>query len=108
MPSQVLITYWVLIAILLGSVTIAISVNALYIATRCGSASTGKKRRGGPGGLNKLCSVSPLLQAIVGQPSLPRTEVWEPVLVILYVSSRAIFLLKQEFFADRETVVGLH
>ncbi|KAL1566984.1 formin-like protein 18 isoform X2 [Salvia divinorum] len=39
------------------------------------SASTGKKRRGGPGGLNKLCNVSPLLQAIVGQPSLPRTEI---------------------------------
>ncbi|KAH6764410.1 SWIB complex BAF60b domain-containing protein [Perilla frutescens var. hirtella] len=39
------------------------------------SASTGKKRRGGPGGLNKLCNVSPLLQAIVGQPALPRTEI---------------------------------
>ncbi|OIV92004.1 hypothetical protein TanjilG_07743 [Lupinus angustifolius] len=33
------------------------------------------KRRGGPGGLNKLCGVSPELQVIVGQPALPRTEI---------------------------------
>ncbi|XP_011097816.1 uncharacterized protein LOC105176645 [Sesamum indicum] len=39
------------------------------------SAPTGKKRRGGPGGLNKLCGVSPVLQTIVGQPTLPRTEI---------------------------------
>lgn len=38
-------------------------------------APAGTKRRGGPGGLNKLCGVSPKLQAIVGQPALPRTEV---------------------------------
>lgn len=39
------------------------------------SAQSGKKRRGGPGGLNKLCGVSPELQAIVGQPTMPRTEI---------------------------------
>ncbi|CAI9787795.1 unnamed protein product [Fraxinus pennsylvanica] len=39
------------------------------------SAPTGRKRRGGPGGLNKLCGVSPELQTIVGQPTLPRTEI---------------------------------
>lgn len=39
------------------------------------SASSGKKRRGGPGGLNKLCGVSPELQTIVGQATMPRTEV---------------------------------
>ncbi|XP_059666484.1 formin-like protein 18 [Cornus florida] len=39
------------------------------------SVKTGKKRRGGPGGLNKLCGVSPELQAIVGQPEMPRTEI---------------------------------
>ncbi|CAA0833625.1 SWIB complex BAF60b domain-containing protein [Striga hermonthica] len=39
------------------------------------SAPSGKKRKGGPGGLNKLCCVSPLLQTIVGQPTLPRTEI---------------------------------
>ncbi|KAL5735821.1 hypothetical protein ACOSP7_030280 [Xanthoceras sorbifolium] len=33
------------------------------------------KRRGGAGGLNKLCGVSPVLQPIVGQPTLPRTEI---------------------------------
>ncbi|XP_061360956.1 uncharacterized protein LOC133304894 [Gastrolobium bilobum] len=36
---------------------------------------TKAKRRGGPGGLNKLCGVSPELQVIVGQPALPRTEI---------------------------------
>ncbi|XWS18128.1 hypothetical protein CRYUN_Cryun32bG0015400 [Craigia yunnanensis] len=39
------------------------------------SAPVGAKRRGGPGGLNKVCSVSPALQAIVGEPALPRTEI---------------------------------
>ncbi|KAM6580690.1 uncharacterized protein LOC115706553 [Cannabis sativa] len=36
---------------------------------------TKPKRKGGPGGLNKLCGVSPELQTIVGQPALPRTEI---------------------------------
>lgn len=35
----------------------------------------GAKRRGGPGGLNKVCGVSPELQAVVGQPAMPRTEI---------------------------------
>ncbi|CAL5405440.1 unnamed protein product [Camellia sinensis] len=39
------------------------------------SAQPAKKRRGGPGGLNKLCGVSPELQVIVGHPALPRTEI---------------------------------
>ncbi|GAA0139614.1 chromatin/chromatin-binding, or -regulatory protein [Lithospermum erythrorhizon] len=34
-----------------------------------------KKRKGGPGGLTKLCGVSPELQTIVGQPTMPRTEI---------------------------------
>ncbi|KAK4771131.1 hypothetical protein SAY87_031663 [Trapa incisa] len=33
------------------------------------------KRKGGAGGLYKLCGVSPELQAIVGQPALSRTEI---------------------------------
>lgn len=41
----------------------------------CFSGTVGVKRRGGPGGLNKVCGVSPELQAIVGEPALPRTEV---------------------------------
>ncbi|KAG8385821.1 hypothetical protein BUALT_Bualt03G0085100 [Buddleja alternifolia] len=40
-----------------------------------GRAPAGTKRRGGPGGLNKVCGVSPKLQAIVGEPALPRTEI---------------------------------
>ncbi|XP_052203235.1 uncharacterized protein LOC127808698 [Diospyros lotus] len=39
------------------------------------STPAGTKRRGGSGGLNKVCGVSPELQAIVGQPALPRTEI---------------------------------
>ncbi|XP_068311560.1 uncharacterized protein [Pyrus communis] len=39
------------------------------------SAKPKAKRKGGPGGLNKLCGVSPELQAIVGHPTLPRTEI---------------------------------
>ncbi|XP_077217478.1 uncharacterized protein LOC143851864 [Tasmannia lanceolata] len=39
------------------------------------SAPTGVKRRGGPGGLNKVCGVSPALQAVVGEPTMPRTEI---------------------------------
>ncbi|GLU20557.1 hypothetical protein SLE2022_367490 [Rubroshorea leprosula] len=39
------------------------------------SAPVGAKRRGGPGGLNKVCGVSPALQTIVGEPALPRTEI---------------------------------
>ncbi|KAK4420816.1 Upstream activation factor subunit UAF30 [Sesamum alatum] len=50
------------------------SVTAASVSAK-ESAPTGKKRRGGPGGLNKLCGVSPELQTIVGQPTLPRTEI---------------------------------
>lgn len=39
------------------------------------SVQTGSKRRGGAGGLNKVCGVSPELQAVVGEPAMPRTEV---------------------------------
>ncbi|CAN8230997.1 unnamed protein product [Cochlearia groenlandica] len=33
------------------------------------------KRKGGPGGLNKVCKVSPELEVVVGEPALPRTEI---------------------------------
>ncbi|KAI6704624.1 hypothetical protein NL676_007586 [Syzygium grande] len=39
------------------------------------SAPAGAKRRGGAGGLNKVCGVSSELQAVVGEPALPRTEI---------------------------------
>ncbi|KAF2303803.1 hypothetical protein GH714_023497 [Hevea brasiliensis] len=42
---------------------------------RAPSGPNKAKRRGGPGGLNKLCGVSPQLETIVGQPALPRTEI---------------------------------
>ncbi|XVF26175.1 hypothetical protein REPUB_Repub13aG0276400 [Reevesia pubescens] len=54
------------------------SQNAASVATTempKESAPAGPKRRGGPGGLNKVCSVSPALQVIVGEPALPRTEI---------------------------------
>ncbi|XVF75231.1 hypothetical protein PTKIN_Ptkin13bG0170600 [Pterospermum kingtungense] len=54
------------------------SQNAATIATTevpKESAPVAAKRRGGPGGLNKVCSVSPALQAVVGEPALPRTEI---------------------------------
>ncbi|KAK9706330.1 hypothetical protein RND81_07G117000 [Saponaria officinalis] len=39
------------------------------------STQTATKKRGGPGGLNKLCGVSPELQAIVGEATMSRTEI---------------------------------
>lgn len=39
------------------------------------SAPAGTKRKGGAGGLNKVCGISPLLQVVVGQSALPRTEI---------------------------------
>ncbi|KAE8655732.1 SWIB complex BAF60b domain-containing protein, putative isoform 3 [Hibiscus syriacus] len=54
------------------------ALNAAPIATAevpKESTPVAPKRRGGSGGLNKVCSVSPALQAIVGEPALPRTEI---------------------------------
>ncbi|KAI3740901.1 hypothetical protein L2E82_31376 [Cichorium intybus] len=39
------------------------------------AGSTGTKRRGGPGGLNKLCGITPELQVIVGESALSRTDI---------------------------------
>ncbi|PKA47313.1 hypothetical protein AXF42_Ash017258 [Apostasia shenzhenica] len=39
------------------------------------SAPVAPKRRGGPGGLSKVCGVSPELQAIVGEPTMARTQI---------------------------------
>ncbi|KAH7689269.1 DEK C-terminal protein [Dioscorea alata] len=39
------------------------------------STPTPAKRKGGPGGLNKVCGVSPELQAIVGEPTMARTQI---------------------------------
>uniref|UniRef100_A0A7N0UGV2 DM2 domain-containing protein n=1 Tax=Kalanchoe fedtschenkoi TaxID=63787 RepID=A0A7N0UGV2_KALFE len=39
------------------------------------SVPAATKRKGGPGGLSKVCGVTPELQAVVGQPALPRTEI---------------------------------
>ncbi|MQM17898.1 hypothetical protein Taro_050878, partial [Colocasia esculenta] len=48
---------------------------AFYSWNSCLGVATGSKRRGGPGGLSKLCGVSPELQAIVGEPAMPRTQI---------------------------------
>ena len=45
----------------------------------CSTPTTGTKRKGGAGGLNKVCGVSPELQVVVGEPALPRTEVVTPI-----------------------------
>lgn len=34
-----------------------------------------KRKRGGPGGLNKICGVSPELQKVVGETAMSRTQV---------------------------------
>ncbi|KAL6332791.1 hypothetical protein AAG906_015054 [Vitis piasezkii] len=39
------------------------------------SAPAAAKRRGGSGGLNKVCGVSTELQAVVGEPTMPRTQI---------------------------------
>jgi len=56
--------------------------NPTHMLLSC-SAQPKPKRRGGPGGLNKLCGVSPELQVIVGQPAMPRTEVCAIVVMFL-------------------------
>ncbi|RVW80470.1 Upstream activation factor subunit UAF30 [Vitis vinifera] len=38
-------------------------------------APAAAKRRGGSGGLNKVCGVSTELQAVVGEPTMPRTQI---------------------------------
>ncbi|KAJ3678372.1 hypothetical protein LUZ60_002175 [Juncus effusus] len=38
-------------------------------------AGGAKRKRGGPGGLNKMCGVSPELQKIVGEASMSRTQI---------------------------------
>ncbi|XP_011627948.1 uncharacterized protein LOC18446666 [Amborella trichopoda] len=44
-------------------------------APRESTPATTGKRRGGPGGLTKMCGVSPELQVIVGEPTMPRTQI---------------------------------
>uniref|UniRef100_A0A804RLZ3 DEK-C domain-containing protein n=1 Tax=Zea mays TaxID=4577 RepID=A0A804RLZ3_MAIZE len=36
--------------------------------------SSSKRKRGGPGGLNKVCAISPELQTIVGETAMSRTQ----------------------------------
>lgn len=48
----------------------------LFTCGLCFSTPTPAKRKGGPGGLNKVCGVSPELQAIVGEPTMARTQVF--------------------------------
>jgi len=39
------------------------------------SSSASKRKRGGPGGLNKVCAISPELQTIVCETAMSRTQV---------------------------------
>lgn len=52
-----------------------VAAQSLSSAPAKESTQSRPKRRGGAGGLNKLCGVSPQLQTIVGQPTMPRTEI---------------------------------
>lgn len=56
-------------------VYLEIYICLIFVVHHGHSAATGAKRRGGPGGLSKVCSVSRELQAIVGEPTMSRTEV---------------------------------
>ncbi|KAG7957764.1 hypothetical protein I3843_11G191500 [Carya illinoinensis] len=49
------------------------------------------KRKGCPGGPNKLCGVSPELQIIVGQPALPRTEIVKQLKIICNDELQLVF-----------------
>jgi hypothetical protein len=80
------------------------------------SAQPKPKRRGGPGGLNKLCGVSPELQVIVGQPAMPRTEVCANTFDLFFFTLHIpiSFLLPEIFIIcgmnglDCEATVGVH
>lgn len=37
--------------------------------------SASKRKRGGPGGLNKVCAISPELQTVVGETAMSRTQI---------------------------------
>ncbi|KAL9254030.1 Upstream activation factor subunit spp27-like protein [Drosera capensis] len=57
---------------------VAVAKNVAAVAvekTAKESAPSGTKRKGGAGGLSKLCGLSPELQAVLGQSALARTEV---------------------------------
>lgn len=76
------------------------------------SSSASKRKRGGPGGLNKVCAISPELQTVVGETAMSRTQV-------LSISSftRSDFfplinsncsLLNSILHSDCEAVMGIY
>ncbi|KAJ0987011.1 hypothetical protein J5N97_005367 [Dioscorea zingiberensis] len=58
------------------------------------SAPTPAKRKGGPGGLNKVCGVSPELQAIVGEPTMARTQIVKQLWA--YIREKTISKIQQQ------------
>ncbi|KAL5077425.1 hypothetical protein RYX36_016409 [Vicia faba] len=58
-----------------NNTVVASAADDATVAQPKDSAQPKPKRRGGPGGLNKLCGISPELQVIVGQPSMTRIEI---------------------------------
>ncbi|KAJ4785738.1 SWIB/MDM2 domain containing protein [Rhynchospora pubera] len=44
-------------------------------ASKESGSGAAKRKRGGPGGLNKICGVSPELQKIVGETAMSRTQI---------------------------------
>ncbi|EEC78199.1 hypothetical protein OsI_17819 [Oryza sativa Indica Group] len=49
--------------------------SAVQVRGRQSRNSASKRKRGGPGGLNKVCAISPELQTIVGETVMSRTQI---------------------------------
>ncbi|KAM0846341.1 hypothetical protein ACQ4PT_055732 [Festuca glaucescens] len=58
-----------------GAVGGMASPTAAAPASADNKESGAKRKRGGPGGLNKVCAISPELQAVVGDTAMSRTQI---------------------------------
>lgn len=79
-----------------------------FICTLICSTPVEGRKRSRPGGLNKVCGVSPELQAIVGQATMPRTQVSDIVLNIFKGSSIKGNLVRSLFLATACLCSSIH